>query len=216
MKTKNGCQCPESWTFNSPTVNSGCTNPDGDAGGAWCIIVPGSCPPGAKPAGDLTLNNDLTGSQYDYCDEDCAPDMAQENKDKKCAITIAGCECKPQWEVTPGEGDLFTGCANPDNDPKGNWCHYNDASCIDKPAGRGWDYCQPGCEGSRLKQKEDAVYVKELNQDFQPQKLCSCEDQPEKITDGFTCLDVVKMGRCQDALYVDHCRCTYSRKVSKN
>eukprot|EP01025_Chloroclados_australasicus_P066075 TRINITY_DN903_c0_g1_i1.p1 TRINITY_DN903_c0_g1~~TRINITY_DN903_c0_g1_i1.p1 ORF type:complete len:588 (-),score=61.67 TRINITY_DN903_c0_g1_i1:342-2105(-) len=209
LNTKNGCKCEKVWTFNSNKVQSGCTNPDGDLGGAWCIIVPDSCPPDVNPAGNLTLNFNPTGSQYDYCEEQCSPPYVEEKEvDDECAITVMGCSCKDTWEVSDKIGETYTGCANPDEDPRGSWCHYEDNTCIANPAGRGWDYCKPGCGLGQLKQGEDLTYTKEINKEFRQQARCTCTDNPDSIMHEYTCLDVKKLGLCLEKTYAEQCRCT--------
>eukprot|EP01026_Neomeris_dumetosa_P004733 TRINITY_DN11275_c0_g1_i3.p1 TRINITY_DN11275_c0_g1~~TRINITY_DN11275_c0_g1_i3.p1 ORF type:complete len:575 (-),score=88.94 TRINITY_DN11275_c0_g1_i3:1384-3108(-) len=206
--TKNGCQCPAEWTFNSPTIHSGCQNPDGDPKGPWCIIVPDSCPRGIKPEGTLVLNDNPTGSQYDYCEAKCAPKGSDDTKDEACQVTVAGCQCKSSWEIGENGGEIFTGCANPDDDPRGTWCHYENPTCIDKPAGTGWDYCKPGCGLAQLKQTSNGLLVKELNDEWHRKKACSCNENPSELSEGISCKDVVKLGKCSEDDFGKACPCS--------
>eukprot|EP01024_Parvocaulis_polyphysoides_P028057 TRINITY_DN25375_c0_g1_i3.p2 TRINITY_DN25375_c0_g1~~TRINITY_DN25375_c0_g1_i3.p2 ORF type:complete len:356 (-),score=33.34 TRINITY_DN25375_c0_g1_i3:75-1142(-) len=219
----NGCLCPSVWTFNGPRNLSGCANPDGDMKGSWCIISPGSCPPGFKPAGDLTMNGDPTGAQYDYCSQECSiindsefqisQQLAQKENEYLCARTIASCECKVNWEVV-ASGEVYTGCANPDNDPRGTWCHYQQESCVDDPAGRGWDYCKPGCEIAQIKTAKETEYLsKDLFSRYKENKDksqgCKCLNIPNiERYPNYTCADYGKMGLCENVKDKGYCECT--------
>eukprot|EP01025_Chloroclados_australasicus_P016384 TRINITY_DN18197_c0_g1_i1.p1 TRINITY_DN18197_c0_g1~~TRINITY_DN18197_c0_g1_i1.p1 ORF type:complete len:448 (+),score=38.90 TRINITY_DN18197_c0_g1_i1:292-1635(+) len=221
QETINGCQCPTAWTFNGPRNLSGCANPDGDVKGSWCIVIPNSCPPGKKPAGDLTMNGNPIGSQYDYCAQDCnvmdqvdstlSQQKVQEENQILCATTIAQCQCKESWEVM-ATGEVFYGCANPDKDPRGTWCHYIQETCQDQPFGRGWDYCKPGCDIAQIKSvKLEAEYIsKDILGSYEDNvQNCLCLNIPNsEAHPNTTCIDYSKMGLCDHEENWGYCECT--------
>eukprot|EP01025_Chloroclados_australasicus_P058933 TRINITY_DN7443_c0_g2_i1.p1 TRINITY_DN7443_c0_g2~~TRINITY_DN7443_c0_g2_i1.p1 ORF type:complete len:438 (-),score=20.33 TRINITY_DN7443_c0_g2_i1:274-1542(-) len=59
-----------------------------------------------------------------------------------CNITQAACKCNSVWQIG---GQTLYGCANPDMDPRGDWCMIDTSTCIRPSAGLGWDYCQQSC-----------------------------------------------------------------------
>ena len=62
-----------------------------------------------------------------------------------CEHTISGENCL-RWSQTSskwkpsGWGKYRPYCANPDNDPKGNWCYISSSTY-----GKSWDYCSKNC-----------------------------------------------------------------------
>jgi len=70
--TQHGCRCQSSWSasFSGATfTGTGCSNPDADPNGNWCVIIDGSCTGRATsfglPNGDWTVGT--SGQHYDYC-----------------------------------------------------------------------------------------------------------------------------------------------------
>lgn len=62
-----------------------------------------------------------------------------------CEHTISGKSClrwsrtSSKWKPS-GWGQYKPYCANPDNDPNGNWCYTSDSTY-----GKSWDYCPKSC-----------------------------------------------------------------------
>ena len=62
-----------------------------------------------------------------------------------CTNTISGKNClkwsrtSSKWKPS-GWGKYRPYCANPDNDPKGDWCYISDSTY-----GKSWDYCPKRC-----------------------------------------------------------------------
>eukprot|EP01025_Chloroclados_australasicus_P065413 TRINITY_DN8913_c0_g2_i4.p1 TRINITY_DN8913_c0_g2~~TRINITY_DN8913_c0_g2_i4.p1 ORF type:complete len:571 (-),score=72.72 TRINITY_DN8913_c0_g2_i4:3381-5093(-) len=76
--------------------------------------------------------------QGDYCALSCG-------RCAKCSSTLAGCQCQlPDWTFQIS-GEVYVGCANPDNDQNGPWCLVDERTCEGSPAGKGYDYCDPTC-----------------------------------------------------------------------
>ena len=60
-------------------------------------------------------------------------------------IECANPESNYTWNY-PTTGATYTGCANPHNDPKGNWCPtlLNNDNEFESTAGK-WGYCSDNC-----------------------------------------------------------------------
>lgn len=59
----------------------------------------------------------------------------------------ARCSADP-WQAVDYDksGVVHSGCANPDNDPQGEWCDLVHGTT--SVTGQSWDYCQPDCTPS--------------------------------------------------------------------
>jgi len=111
------------WQHNGDEFYGCEQNPNGDARGKWCEIVPGSCSgTPAFPLGDA--------SDRDYCQEAATP----------------GCLCDTYWQYG-NEPMTFGTCANPDSDPGGAWCYIDIASMIENGCEM-WQYCDNGRESA--------------------------------------------------------------------
>eukprot|EP01025_Chloroclados_australasicus_P064623 TRINITY_DN8657_c1_g1_i2.p1 TRINITY_DN8657_c1_g1~~TRINITY_DN8657_c1_g1_i2.p1 ORF type:complete len:609 (+),score=56.87 TRINITY_DN8657_c1_g1_i2:191-1828(+) len=159
--TKAGCLCLEQWSHNG-RIQNGCSIPDADPNGPWCLIQPDSCEEG-EPFGVSS------SPQFDYCVPECGPESAiptqiADRDLDDCSVTQGYCICQEEWSY---RGQVYQGCANPDDDVIGSWCIVEDeTSCSPRgnlrsdqiasvmqfllgvPAMTGspvWDYCQPSC-----------------------------------------------------------------------
>eukprot|EP01025_Chloroclados_australasicus_P025670 TRINITY_DN25619_c0_g2_i1.p1 TRINITY_DN25619_c0_g2~~TRINITY_DN25619_c0_g2_i1.p1 ORF type:complete len:492 (-),score=49.17 TRINITY_DN25619_c0_g2_i1:1531-3006(-) len=113
LKGLNGCTCKEEWSWNGIIVQ-GCGNPDDDAKGPWCQIVPKSC---ETAAGVLQNIEDTTTNFYDYCKPECVvEDEEQETEEPQPAASLQnqdGCveivnECpNNQFYVAFADGDYL-------------------------------------------------------------------------------------------------------------
>eukprot|EP01025_Chloroclados_australasicus_P024777 TRINITY_DN24862_c0_g1_i4.p1 TRINITY_DN24862_c0_g1~~TRINITY_DN24862_c0_g1_i4.p1 ORF type:complete len:585 (-),score=39.37 TRINITY_DN24862_c0_g1_i4:148-1902(-) len=107
-RTQNGCYCKQFWQYQGQTFN-GCDNPDQDGTGNWCIVNSLGC--NSRPSGTMSV----TGEFWDRCS--CQDETTS---DDGCPSTILGCRCRQSWNHSKKE---YRGCANPDNDPIGDWCY---------------------------------------------------------------------------------------------
>ncbi|CAG5076768.1 Oidioi.mRNA.OKI2018_I69.PAR.g8540.t1.cds [Oikopleura dioica] len=126
---------------NGRYAAGGCANPDHDSNGPWCYTSYAN-----------------TGDYWEYCDPTCANHDLCGNKppplpptfDDKCSQTNSGAQCR-NWKKSVNmsrkrstqrwmRNQDNNNCANPDNDPKGDWCF------IDAPRGSpNYDYCPKNC-----------------------------------------------------------------------
>ena len=111
------CKFPWKYSGTGGTLYNGCANPDDDAGGNWC--------PTALDADNVYQAGK---GEWGYC----APNRG-EKIDKPCVFP---------WKHS-GTGDTwYTGCANPGNDPGGNWCPTKLGANRVYQSGSGeWGYC---------------------------------------------------------------------------
>eukprot|EP01023_Acetabularia_acetabulum_P063866 TRINITY_DN8108_c1_g1_i1.p1 TRINITY_DN8108_c1_g1~~TRINITY_DN8108_c1_g1_i1.p1 ORF type:complete len:610 (+),score=97.18 TRINITY_DN8108_c1_g1_i1:125-1954(+) len=91
---------------------------------------------------DMVVEQGLCNDPYmlrsNFCAQSC-----KRCEGGSCTSTIAGCKCLEAW---PYSGEVYSGCANPDNDPKGPWCNVDTSTCVDQPDGKDIDYCDPLCQ----------------------------------------------------------------------
>lgn len=120
VATLSGGKCLSKWVFASSAtqfsaVQSGCGNPDNDPGGLWCGTL------GAYVAGKQY------GTDWAYCSN---------GKSARC-VTDPWLFANDKG-IAPGP---YTGCANPDNDPKGSWCPTKIAYVKNQKFGTKWEGC---------------------------------------------------------------------------
>ena len=118
--TTNNKQCKFPWKHSAGgTLYNGCANPDNSAGGDWC-----------PTEGGLDADNVYQPGKGNW--GICAPKRG-EKIDKPCVFP---------WKHS-GTGDTwYTGCANPGNDPGGNWCPTKLGPNRKYLSGSGeWGYC---------------------------------------------------------------------------
>eukprot|EP01024_Parvocaulis_polyphysoides_P048815 TRINITY_DN4677_c0_g1_i2.p1 TRINITY_DN4677_c0_g1~~TRINITY_DN4677_c0_g1_i2.p1 ORF type:complete len:330 (+),score=24.61 TRINITY_DN4677_c0_g1_i2:95-991(+) len=113
--TRFGCKCKESYEVGGQEY-SGCINPRMGTGRSklpWCEVED-SC-----WQGHLSLVGNMR-KNIDFCFPGC--EFVKEEEDKKIIEqeeTIFGCKCSSEWYYG---NQKYSGCANPDNDPRGSWC----------------------------------------------------------------------------------------------
>eukprot|EP01026_Neomeris_dumetosa_P050022 TRINITY_DN43787_c0_g1_i3.p2 TRINITY_DN43787_c0_g1~~TRINITY_DN43787_c0_g1_i3.p2 ORF type:complete len:176 (-),score=7.02 TRINITY_DN43787_c0_g1_i3:31-558(-) len=71
--------------------------------------------------------------------------MVESGSDEECLSSLTGCECMRMW--TYG-GQIYSGCANPDNNPNGAWCFIDPAQTPCPQAQDGRDFCSADCQQS--------------------------------------------------------------------
>jgi len=132
-QTHKGCMCKDV-----------CANHDNDPNGAWCFVEDTHC----------------QGENYGYCDVNQIDDRSEVNWGY-CAIprTVQGCACRREWSYA---GEQVEGCANPGNDPGGNWCLVEDPSCLESSNGADWGYCKQPCGDSCKNVRETLEKTREV------------------------------------------------------
>ncbi|MEW5307881.1 MAG: hypothetical protein WDW36_010252 [Sanguina aurantia] len=157
-ETQHNCTCSQNWYYEDPmaTANatgvwySGCANLG--SAGAWCAID--------KVVG---CSSGVRNGWWDYCQ---APSCAAvvtgpptytppagivlpplpANTCNAGGVTVSGARCSADpWQAVDYDrsGVVHSGCANPDNDPQGEWCDLVHGTT--SVTGQSWDYCQPIC-----------------------------------------------------------------------
>eukprot|EP01026_Neomeris_dumetosa_P008638 TRINITY_DN1278_c0_g1_i4.p3 TRINITY_DN1278_c0_g1~~TRINITY_DN1278_c0_g1_i4.p3 ORF type:complete len:337 (+),score=21.61 TRINITY_DN1278_c0_g1_i4:89-1099(+) len=89
-------------------------------------------------------------------------DLTKDKQQDGCQRTQNGCKCKHTWGFNPPVSqplnNTYQGCANPDEDSRGNWCVIDRLSCNiaaganntifngqEQPTKDVFDYCVEGC-----------------------------------------------------------------------
>eukprot|EP01023_Acetabularia_acetabulum_P022755 TRINITY_DN22335_c0_g1_i5.p1 TRINITY_DN22335_c0_g1~~TRINITY_DN22335_c0_g1_i5.p1 ORF type:complete len:425 (-),score=75.12 TRINITY_DN22335_c0_g1_i5:234-1508(-) len=81
----------------------------------------------------LIINGVVTDTYFDYCQPGCVQlpieeieQFSQSLEQNNCDRTLNGCQCQPAWEFG---GEIYSGCANPDDHDKGDWCEVLEETC---------------------------------------------------------------------------------------
>ena len=137
---------PPSWPIapSPPTRSCTCTqtctraaweNPDPDAPGPWCHSNEGT--------GCLLPDGSASTDSWFFCTID-EPPPSPSPPPSPLPPNAAKCSCKVSWSSS---GTTAAGCANPDNDRGGTYCHSNEGrDCIKpngQPASLSYFYCTP-------------------------------------------------------------------------
>eukprot|EP01024_Parvocaulis_polyphysoides_P021682 TRINITY_DN20281_c0_g1_i3.p2 TRINITY_DN20281_c0_g1~~TRINITY_DN20281_c0_g1_i3.p2 ORF type:complete len:217 (+),score=28.57 TRINITY_DN20281_c0_g1_i3:837-1487(+) len=155
-QTRGKCYCKSQWPYEG-TILRGCQRPDDDPHGSWCIIDQNDANCRFDRDDDdhkvITKEGNFTGDYWQYCNSYYCPFGSGVAQKGRCERTTAGCTCKQKWSYMGGDGILYEyqGCANPDNDERGEWCVVDLKTCVNTPPGQKevkiqtnetWDHCE--------------------------------------------------------------------------
>eukprot|EP01024_Parvocaulis_polyphysoides_P065907 TRINITY_DN7709_c0_g1_i11.p2 TRINITY_DN7709_c0_g1~~TRINITY_DN7709_c0_g1_i11.p2 ORF type:complete len:188 (-),score=8.73 TRINITY_DN7709_c0_g1_i11:206-769(-) len=92
----------------------------------------------------------------------CNPDISDCSKfgdGANCMVTMSGCRCLDTWYYG---NKAQSGCSNPDDSPRGNWCEFEPGSCTSKSHSKKYEYCHPNCVTVPLVQQSYKTQVLRL------------------------------------------------------
>eukprot|EP01024_Parvocaulis_polyphysoides_P015940 TRINITY_DN17057_c0_g1_i2.p1 TRINITY_DN17057_c0_g1~~TRINITY_DN17057_c0_g1_i2.p1 ORF type:complete len:469 (-),score=77.34 TRINITY_DN17057_c0_g1_i2:412-1818(-) len=110
---------------------------------------------------------------------------------EECLDSLTGCECMRMWTYA---GQIYSGCANPDNNPNGAWCFVDTAKTPCPSAQNGRDFCSNDCQ-----QKSD---------------LCGAEiSEYGNADDGFCACSSCSLGFVETELLINTTDCSDAASI---